>query len=142
VLGPDNALARLISLLEWYREVQDGGGYRKYYETREGTLQGGGPPGGLGLDQEFFESVMVPSVVIYGFLGLDARPDGLHANPRLPEAWPTLTATNISYRDWLFHLTADRSAKILRATVSQGEAAKLQIAVPPGWTFEAVGVEK
>ncbi len=139
---PARALARLNGILDWYREVQAGGGYQKYYETHDGTLQGGGPPGGLGLDQEFFESMMAPSVIICGFLGSDARPDGLHANPRLPEAWPTLTATNISYWGWLFDLTANPSAKNLRATVRQGDAAKLNITVPSGWTFETVGMEK
>ena len=40
-----------------------------YDGSREGTLQGGGTAGGLGLDAEFFESVLVPQVMLEGFLG-------------------------------------------------------------------------
>ena len=61
----------------WFREVQAEGGYRAYYaQPGRGTLQGGGPPGGLGMDQGFMESVLVPQVMLYGFLGF--TPAGTH----------------------------------------------------------------
>lgn len=135
-LGPDNAWARLKAILDWYREVQAYGGYRKYYADHEGTMQGGGPPGGLGLDQEFFESGMLPSVMVYGFLGLDPHPTGLRANPRLPADWPTLSVTDIAYRSWRFDLKADAGSKTLHATVHEGDPAKLMIEVPDGWKFQ------
>ena len=73
-LGPDNAWQRLKQILAWYNEVETAGGYRKYYNgTREGTMQGAGTAGGLGLDQEFFESAMVPQIMLKGFLGFTAR---------------------------------------------------------------------
>ena len=51
-LSPANSWTRLQAILDWYREVQAAGGYRAYYkEGKEGTLQGGGTAGGLGLDQ-------------------------------------------------------------------------------------------
>ena len=34
-------------------------------------------PGGLGLDKEFFESILPPQVMIYGFLGLKPSVDTL-----------------------------------------------------------------
>ena len=50
VLGPDNAWQRLREIIPWFEEVQAAGGYRKYYDgSREGSLQGGGTAGGLGL---------------------------------------------------------------------------------------------
>jgi hypothetical protein len=41
--------------------------------------------GGLGLDQEFFESVLVPQVMLYGFMGLEPNADGFEVSPRLPK---------------------------------------------------------
>ncbi|MDA7868711.1 hypothetical protein N9B28_02775, partial [bacterium] len=69
--GPDDAWKRLEEILKWFDEVQKEGGYRAYYaKPGRGTLQGGGPPGGLGIDREFMESVLVSQVILYGFLGL------------------------------------------------------------------------
>lgn len=133
--GPDDAWKRLKAILDWYQEVQAYGGYRKYYDDHDGLLQGGGPPGGLGLDKEFYESVMLPSVLIYGFLGLEPGPAGLIAKPLLPSEWPTLTVGNIVYRDWHFGLTADPTGKTLTAKVLEGNADTLQIGVPDGWKF-------
>jgi hypothetical protein len=135
-LGPDDAWKRLKAILDWYQEVQAYGGYRKYYEDHDGVLQGGGPPGGLGLDQEFFESVMLPSVMVYGFLGLEATPTGLIAKPQLPADWPSLTVTNISYRSWRFDIKADAGGKTLHVTVHKGDPAGLKIEMPNGWKFQ------
>jgi len=44
-------------------------------------MQGGNVAGGLGLDREFFESILVPQVMIYGFLGLHPTSDGFRLNP-------------------------------------------------------------
>jgi hypothetical protein len=134
-LGPDDAWKRLKAILDWYQEVQAYGGYRKYYDDHDGILQGGGPPGGLGLDQEFFESVMLPSVLLYGFLGIEPTPTGLVARPQLPADWPSLEITNIVYHDWRFSLTADPKAKILTAKVAAGNSDALRIALPEGWRF-------
>lgn len=133
--GPDDAWKRLKAILTWHRDVMAGGGYRKYYADHDGSLQGGGAPGGLGLDQEFYESVMVPSVLVYGFLGIEATPNGLVAKPQLPSEWPSLTVTNIVYRDWHFSLTADRETKNLNARVIAGDPESLRIEVPEGWNF-------
>lgn len=101
VNGPDNAARRLEEILQWYREVMAGGGYRAWYDgkTHEGTLQGGGPPGGLGMDQEFFESVLVPQVMLDGFLGLEVDADGFRLKPRLPKAWPGVTVRNVMIKN-------------------------------------------
>jgi len=102
ILGPDNAWQRLMEILAWEEEVQSEGGYRKYYDggKRGTTLQGGGTCGGLGIDYEFYESSLLPSIILYGFLGLSARPDGsLAINPRLPKACPEMALNNVLYHN-------------------------------------------
>jgi hypothetical protein len=96
--GPDEAWRRLRTILDWYSEVEAAGGYRAYYgQPGRGTLQGGGTAGGLGLDHEFFESVLVPQVMLYGFLGFEPTPTGYRVMPRLPKEWPSLTISNVHF---------------------------------------------
>ena len=62
-------------------------------------MQGGNVPGGLGLDKEFFESILVPQVMLYGFLGFQPTADGCEIAPRLPADWPSLSITRIHLHD-------------------------------------------
>lgn len=107
VRGPDNAWARLQEIAEWYAEVQAEGGYRAYYKDgkRGTTMQGGGTAGGLGIDAEFFESILVPQVVLDGFLGFEPRGDGFALSPRLPSDWPELTITRIRLHRMILSVT-------------------------------------
>jgi hypothetical protein len=108
-LGPDNAWKRLQEVLRWYQEVQLAGDYRKYYDgKREGTLQGSGTAGGLGLDMEFFESAMVPQVILYGFLGFAPRADGFKIEPRLPKDWPELAVDRIRFQNLVLRIRVAR----------------------------------
>lgn len=96
--GADDAWGQLQETLEWFAEVQEAGGYRAYYDgTRDGTLQGGGTAGGLGVDQEFFESVLVPQVMLEGFLGMRVQPNRIILSPQLPRDWPSLMVDRIRY---------------------------------------------
>jgi len=105
--GPDDAWNRLREILSWFREVQAEGGYRPYYaKPGRGLLQGGGPPGGLGLDQEFLESVLVPQIMLYGFLGFEPHADGYSLNPKLPSGWPSLTLQGIRIHEQILDITA------------------------------------
>lgn len=111
VLGPDDCWQRLTEILAWESDVHSEGGYRKYYEggKRGATLQGGGTAGGLGIDYEFFESSLVPSIVVYGFLGLEARPTGvLDIRPRLPASCPRIAVRNLLYRGVRMDVAATR----------------------------------
>jgi uncharacterized lipoprotein YddW (UPF0748 family) len=111
VLGPDNAWQRLQGVLGWFEEVQAAGGYRKYYNgSREGALQGGGTAGGLGLDMEFFESALVPQIMLTGFLGFAPRADGFKLNPRLPSGWPELTVDRVHFQNLILRIQASRDA--------------------------------
>ncbi len=108
-LGPDSAAARLNEIAKWFEDVQAAGGYRKYYDVPgRGTLQGGNVPGGLGLDKEFFESVLPPNVMLYGFLGLKPGVDTLTVDPKLPRDWPSLRVTQIHWRNLVLDITASR----------------------------------
>ncbi|MBI4556739.1 MAG: hypothetical protein HY706_04085 [Candidatus Hydrogenedentes bacterium] len=94
--GPENAAARLAEITKWFDEVTAAGGYRKYYDgSREGTMQGGGTAGGLGLDMEFFESILVPQVIIDGFLGFRPMAEGFSLEPKLPHDWQELKVNRI-----------------------------------------------
>lgn len=107
VLGPDDVAARLTEIATWFDEVAAAGGYRAYYDgSRPGTMQGSGTPGGLGLDMEFFESVLVPQVMINGFLGLKPAADGLSLDPALPAGWPSLTVTRIRAHNRILDIKA------------------------------------
>jgi hypothetical protein len=108
-LGPDNAWQRLQEILRWYDEIGVAGDYRKYYDgKREGTLQGGGTAGGLGLDMEFFESAMAPQVILYGFLGFAPRAEGFKIDPRLPTDWSELTIDRICFQDVVLRIRVTR----------------------------------
>ena len=100
VNGPDDAWKRLGELLKWEKDVYAGGGYREFYKDgKQGTtLQGGGTAGGIGVDCEFFESSLIPSIVTYGFLGLNPGASELAISPRLPRACPEMGMSGILYR--------------------------------------------
>ncbi len=114
-LGPDDAWKRLQEVVRWFDEVQAAGGYRAYYNgSREGTLQGGGTAGGLGLDSEFFESVLVPQVMLDGFLGFSPTADGCRIDPKLPSSWPELTIDRIRLHDLTLRVRATKDTIEIR----------------------------
>lgn len=121
--GPDDAWHRLQEILRWFREVQAEGGYRAYYaKPGRGTLQGGGPPGGLGLDREFMESVLVPQVMLDGFLGFNPTADSYTLEPRLPSDWPSLTVRGIHLHGEVLDITAyaDGRTEVTKRVATSG----------------------
>jgi len=104
-------MATAQEIVEWEKEVRSAGGYRKYYEEgKQGTtLQGCNTPGGLGIDCEFFESSLLPSIFVYGFMGIILKADKLEINPKLPSHINNLTVKNIKYRNWVLNITATHS---------------------------------
>ena len=138
VFGPDDCWQRLTEILQWEAEVHAEGGYRKYYEggKRGTTLQGGGTAGGLGIDYEFFESSLVPSIVIYGFLGLEAEPAGvLRIHPRLPRACPGMGLDDLLYRNVRLDITA-RGDEI-DVTIKDKPLDPIRVAFEGRWKEEA-----
>jgi len=118
--GPDNAWQRLQEIIAWYEEVQQAGGYRKYYggagQDKRGSLQGCGTPGGIGVDCEFMESVLAPQIMLYGFLGLEPNLDSLAIKPRLPQEWPELTITKIHFQQHQLDITASDQRFLIHST--------------------------
>ena len=112
--GPDNAWARLREITAWFAEVQAAGGYREYYRQQGIVLQGDGAAGGLGLDREFFESLLVPQIMLRGFLGLAPTADGCRIEPRLPADFPSLTIDRIRLKGLVLAVTATRDTIVLR----------------------------
>jgi hypothetical protein len=128
VLGPDDVWNRLRQIVVWFDEVQKAGGYREYYkDPKRGTLQGGGPPGGLGMDREFFESILVPQIVIDGFLGLEPTADGMRLNPRLPKDWPELTVTRIHLHGLVLSVTARPGEIVIRKQAPSSEPIRIEL---------------
>ena len=132
VYGPDDTWNRLKEIMIWFDEVQNEGGYRKFYEGRpdRGTLQGGGPPGGLGMDMEFIESILVPQVMLYGFMGFEPEFEGFKINPQLPKAWPSLTITRVKFQDAVLELSATNNK--IKIEVVDTPKNKIKIFLPSG----------
>ncbi|HTO02190.1 MAG TPA: hypothetical protein VL069_00750, partial [Opitutus sp.] len=114
VLGPDDAWARLREIAHWFEDVQAGGGYREYYKSQGAALQGDGAAGGLGMDREFFESLLVPQIMLRGFLGFLPTSDGCRIEPKLPRAFPSLTIDRISIRGLVLLVTATDDSILVR----------------------------
>jgi hypothetical protein len=133
--GPDDAARRLHEICAWFDETQAAGGYRAYYsDPARGTLQGGNVPGGLGLDREFFESVLVPQVMLYGFLGFQPTAEGCTISPRLPSDWPALTITRIHLHDHVLDVSA--SEMTIDVKDHAPDSAPLRITVPTDWSLK------
>ena len=141
-IGPDGAAARLAAIIAWFDDTQTEGGYRPYYnkDATRGTLQGANVPGGLGLDHEFIESVMVPQFVLYGFLGFRPEVDGFVIAPNLPQAWPELTVTRIHWRDYVLDITATHEGNVKIAGAGPAEKEIVVQAPPTVQTITAQGV--
>lgn len=107
VLGADNAWQRLTEILEWEKDVWDAGGYREFYKDgKQGsTLQGGGTAGGLGIDAEFFESSLLPSIITYGFMGISPQGDSIKISPSLPAQCSEMTIRKIQFHNVLFDIS-------------------------------------
>jgi hypothetical protein len=141
--GADDAWKRLQEMLVWFDETQAEGGYRAYYakDPARGTMQGGNVPGGLGLDKEFFESILVPQVMLYGFLGFEPTPAGFKVHPRLPRDWPAVTITRVHLHDVVMDVTAKADGTIVVHADRPSDLA-LVIELPEGrWQTRSPGAQ-
>jgi hypothetical protein len=136
VEGPDYAWSRLKEILVWFDETQAAGGYREYYkDPSRGTMQGANVPGGLGLDKEFFESILPPQIMMYGFLALRPTADGFTIAPRLPKDWHSLTISRIHLHDKVLNLTVrDQTISVTGISASLDP---LIAVIPSGWKLNS-----
>jgi hypothetical protein len=141
--GPDDTWRRLQEILVWFDETQAEGGYRAYYgkDPARGTMQGGNVPGGLGLDREFFESILVPQVMLYGFFGFEPTPSGFKIHPRLPKDWPEAMITRVHLHDVVLDLAARADGKIVIRADRPSDLPVI-IELPKGnWQTKAPGAQ-
>lgn len=112
VYGPDNAWQRFQGILDWYTETREAGGYRAYYadESHGNSMQGSGTAGGIGIDLEFAETLLVPYTMIEGFLGFKATPGGYTIHPNLPSDWESLTVSNLRFRGKMLTITVTKDS--------------------------------
>jgi len=129
VNGLDDAWSRLREIAHWFDEVQAGGGYREYYKKQGAALQGDGAAGGLGMDREFFESLLVPQIMLRGFLGFAPTADGCRIEPKLPHAFPSLTIDRISIQGLVLQVTASNDMITVRK-LSGEHAGRFKITAP------------
>jgi hypothetical protein len=94
----------------------------------------------LGIDYEFYESSLVPSIVVYGFLGLEADPAGmLRIRPQLPAGCPRAAVSNILYRGVRMDLAVSRER--IEITLKDVPLDPLRVALEKTWSgqgFERV----
>lgn len=139
VLGPDNAWKRLMEILAWEEEVWSEGGYREYYKDgkRGTTLQGGGTAGGIGIDYEFYESSLLPSIVVYGFLGLNPNGVELTVNPKLPAQCPEMGVSGLLYRGTVLDVKA--GPRTIAFEVRTQPVDPIRIALTGTWQMVGTG---
>lgn len=142
VVGPDNAWQRLSEIVAWEKEVHAAGGYRAYYaDGKQGTtLQGGGTAGGIGIDHEFYESSLLPTIIPLGFLGITPGPGVLYIAPRLPVACPEMRVTNYAWHGGLFHIAA--TPDTITVEIVRPTPMPTTLSVPEGWRLEDGGANR
>ena len=127
VYGADVAYSRLNEIMAWFSDVKDafeasgetdaGNFFIPYYETHNGTLQGKGEEGALGLHAEFVENAILYATVPNVFFGLDTYygEDGLvmKVAPSLPEEISTWKMEQLRYAGLTFDLAVGNDFVVL-----------------------------
>jgi hypothetical protein len=136
VRGSSDAWNRLRDIAIWYSEVRQEGGYRAYYsKPGRGTLQGCGTAGGLGLDCEFAENLLVPLAIIEGFAGIHPTVEGCRIRPQLPEESPSLVIRKLFIHGHGITLELTNDQVTLKSISSGGRALRV-FAPEAGWRAE------
>ena len=89
-------------------------------------MQGGNVAGGLGLDKEFFESILVPQVLLDGFVGLRPTADGCTIAPQLPSDWKELSVTRIHLHDHVLDVRVTAEAIEVTDHTPAGQPLKIK----------------
>ena len=132
VYDSDNAWERWLAIMDWHRDVLEHGGeggqfYRDYYrgdamadhpivDERDGSLQGGGTSGGLGLDEEFIESGLVFGAWPMGFLGIEPVAFGTLRIAPNPPTETKIRVDRIWFHDARLNVAAEDNYIDLRGT--------------------------
>ncbi len=118
--GVADGWARLKAILDWYNATQNEGGYRQYFANRGIVMQGGGTAGGVGVDSDFTESTMVPLAFLYGVMGINATPDSLRFEPKLPDDFTWYRVDKACYKGNIFSAYASTTVSRITAAIESG----------------------
>ncbi|QNK57194.1 S-layer homology domain-containing protein [Paenibacillus sp. PAMC21692] len=116
--GADSAFARMEKILEEFH--QD--------ELRRDPINPVGGPWVFGIVGEYSESGIVPMVMLEGFLGVEARSDGLHIKPNLPAELDNMGLKEVLYAGQLYQIEGNRNAT--QPTVKKQSDGSIKIIVP------------
>jgi len=135
-LGADNAWQRLWGILRRYDQPDRLCGGNPMYFGGKPYINGWA----VGTDIPFPESGLVPTYFLYGFLGVEARVDGLHISPGLPSDLTFAGVRNLFYRGLLLDLRVqkeDQGYRITLACSQPGHRFRIQQRVREGetWVF-------
>lgn len=132
VIDAEDAWNRLTQILQWQDEINSAGGYREYYQGgQKGSMQGCGTPGGLGIDCEFFESSLLPSILVYGFMGINPNGWELRINPNLPKTCPQMGVRNLLYHNCKMDILV--SEKTVMVVLRHTPVIPIRISLPKGF---------
>jgi hypothetical protein len=106
-LGADNAYQRLWGILRRYDQPDRLCGGNPMYFGGKPYINGWA----VGTDIPFPESGLVPAFFLYGFLGVEARVDGLYISPKLPKDLAFAGVRNLFYRGFSLTCACKRSAQ-------------------------------
>ena len=114
-LGADNAWKRFMEIMDRYRMPDRLCGGSPLFRGEVSQQENAGA---VGTDYPFSESGLVPLYFLYGVMGIEATPAGLHIKPNLPKA---LTYAEVKYLNW--HGT-ELKVRVTRTTVEVTSADK------------------
>ncbi len=118
-ISADDALGRLDAIMTEFHKDQ----------LRRDPPNSEGVPWKLGIVGEFPESGLVPSFPVHGFLGAEARPDGLHLTPRLPEPLSCVGVRDLCFRGARYTINATLDAV---SPIITGSGDRYLVTIPPG----------
>ncbi|PRX63391.1 F5/8 type C domain-containing protein [Cohnella sp. SGD-V74] len=118
--GADSAFARMEQILAEFR----------LDELRRDPANNVGAPWTIGIVGEYPESGIVPLVMADGFLGITAKPDGLHIRPNLPTELDNAGLRDVVYAGQTYHIQGSRSAVVASTTTLPDGT--VEIVVPNG----------
>jgi len=121
--GADSAFARMEQILAEFH--QD--------ELRRDPANNVGATWTIGIIGEYPESGIVPLVMGEGFLGLSAKPDGLHIRPNLPSELDNAGLREVVYAGRTYHIQGSRSAAA--ASASPLADGTVEVIVPNGTEY-------
>lgn len=103
--GPDHAWQRFEGILKEFRVDQ----------LKRDPKNNKGSAWKWGIIGEFPESGLVPATLALGFMGLDASPEALVVNPRLPQTLPWMEVRHVNYRGGTYRIRADAESLRIKA---------------------------